>query len=431
MADHVQHPSAVSPPAARRPQSGVVRVLVVGEYRADRFVAALARRTAVEAVLGGPTDVSADVGPGCGYRYLPADAGHQELAVLLEDERPDLVAPCLYPLGQEQMLPALARACGPRQGLRRGWVVHPDTFARLSTDKVLFQRTAERRGWPVPPGVVCGDQAQLATEVGRHGQPMMVKAARAQSGQGRWYLPDPDALPALPGAVFPLLVQQVCQGEEFGLELFTLDGHTVCWPVASFGRLDAQCRPGWRARTMPARLPDSAAAALDRFIEDVVTSFSPCGPWQIDFAVAEGKLAVLEINGRFSGMADLSRAATGTDPYDVFAAACLDAPLPVPAALGVAMELPVRHGASLPPAPAGIRVRPQPPVATNRALPNHFRRTLAFAQEAAVLHSWLSQWPDNGLLAPLNDALVPLEQLLAAALAPDPQPADDRRGRRL
>ncbi len=374
----------------------------------------MARSTVVDAVLCGPTDVTEQVGLGSHYRYLPADAGGEQVIALLAEEQPDLVAPCLYPLEQEQLLPTLALACGRWvQETGRRSLVHPGAFADLSTDKVFFQRTAERRGWPVPAGMVCHDTAALAAAVRRLELPVIIKQARSESGQGRWYVEDFGWLDALSGVAFPLLVQQVCRGEEFGLELLTSQGRTLRWPVASFGRLDAQCRPGWRARAMPALLPGQAATMLDSFIQDVVDAFCPQGPWQIDFAITDGRLVVLEINGRFSGMADLSHAATGTDPYEAFAAVCLGALPAAPVSRGVAMELPVQHSASISSAGAEISIWRQSVTATNRSLPTHVQRTLVYAESPAELHSWICRWPADSLLIPLSDALMPLERLLS------------------
>ncbi|MEV4443147.1 hypothetical protein AB0K09_29910, partial [Streptomyces sp. NPDC049577] len=188
----------------------------------------------------------------------------------------------------------------------------------------------------------------------------------------------------------------VCTGEEFGLELLSGD-RTLRWPVASFGPLDEHCKPNWRTRTMPAALPAAAHDQLDAFVEDVTARLAPLGPWQIDFAVDDGRLSVLEINGRFGGMSHLSHAATRLDPYDALVRLVLDGTLPQdPPAVRTAMHLPLRLGVRLPPLPPGMTLTREHRTPTETGRPVHICRTLVAAEEPA-LRAWLDALPPDAL----------------------------------
>ncbi|MFI9235334.1 hypothetical protein [Streptomyces sp. NPDC053079] len=370
-------------------------VAIMGHYRADRLVTALRRHAAERIWLCGPTDVSAGMGPGIRYRHLAAGAGVDDVLALWASIGAQVVVPSLYPLEQEQLLHTLATAAQRVPFGSRHAHVHPPAFAEAVSDKVLFHRLALDRGWPVPEGIVCEDRAQAAVALKELGPPVMVKTGRSVPWQGRWYLTGPDDLGAADGMVFPVVVQRVCRGEEFGVELLTDRGGTLRWPIASFGPLDERCMPGWRMRVMPAGLPTAVRRGLDAFIADVTDMLAPCGAWQIDMAVEAGELRVLEVNGRFGGMAHLSRAVTGHDPYQALATAALGGEPPAPTAVRVAAELPLRAGANVPEAGDGVRAEVERPSPTEPCLPTHFHRTLVVADDRAALARWIRALPGN------------------------------------
>lgn len=374
-----------------------MNIAIVGRYRADRLAAALRRRGASRFVLCGPVDVAAFVGKDVDYRYLAADAPSEAILSLLSDTAVDLLVPSLYPLEQEQMLPTLASACLTVTDECRS-CVHSPQFAEAVSDKVAFHELAIEHGWPVPDAVVSRDPTRLATAVAAVGLPALIKTGRSLPWAGRYYLKDAAALTDVPEMEFPVLVQRACRGEEFGVELLTgRDGRTTRWPVASFGPLDEHCMPGRRTRIMPAALPDAARRQLDTVIDGITTTLSPYGPWQIDLAVEDEQLRILELNGRFSGMAHLSRYATGVDPYDALAGTVLETMPELPAVRRAAAEIPLALGWQVPPLPAGMHCEPQLPSPTEPCLPTHFRRTLVTAEDTATLRSWITALPADAL----------------------------------
>ncbi|MBB5919171.1 hypothetical protein FHR81_000200 [Actinoalloteichus hoggarensis] len=377
-----------------------MRIAVIGEFRADRIVDAITRSGHHDLVLLGPTDVAGYVGRRTRHRYLPACAEPEDLLAVWAEEHVELVIPSLHPADQERLLPSLAAAADRWRDLGGSAVVHSTRFAALVTDKALFHRVAVEQGWPVPEAVVCDRAEELDSAVRRvGGLPVMVKAAGPPPRGVRGRVDTAHLLTTLPPTAFPVVVQRVCRGEEFGVELLS-DAHvTDCWPVASFGPLDERCGPGRRARLAPITLPQAVTTELSTFIRGVLAEFDVRGPWQIDFAVCSGRLQVLAVNGRLSGMADLSAATTGLDPYDAFVDTCLGQPRAVPAARRLALELPVRPGTELPGLPSGVRLRRQVPLPTDRSLPSDFHRLLVTADDPVLLARWLRGIPDDAVIA--------------------------------
>lgn len=331
-----------------------MRVLVLGEFRADRLVPAFTRCGASITVLGF-ADLTEFLGPAVRCALLPADLSEESLHALLDKQQADTIVPNMSSPGQEQMLTLYARVgAGRRLAGGRPVTVHSEDFAMLACDKVEMHRTAVRRGWPVPAGVVCDGPEDLEAAARRVGFPLLVKEARSESFAGRHFVSTPSRLVAAGhGLRYPVLVQEALQGEEFAVELLTLPSGTAAWPIASLGTLDGQCAPGRRARVQPAHLPKAAAFALATVVRDIVDTFRPAGPWQIDFAVNRGgRLKLIEINGRFGGVSNMSWTSTGTDPHQAHAEAVLYGRLPERTrAVTVALEVPVHNGTTLPPAP--------------------------------------------------------------------------------
>lgn len=367
----------------------------MGHYRADRLIAALRRHEGGRIWLCGPTDVRAHLGPAVRYRHLAADAGVDDVLALWARVGAQVVVPSLYPLEQEQLLHTLAVAGRQVNAGNRRVYVHPPAFAETVSDKVLFHRLALDRDWPVPEGIICENRAQVSAALETLGPPVMVKTGRSVPWQGRWYLTRAEDADTADGMVFPVVVQRVCRGEEFGVELLTGKGRTLRWPIASFGALDEHCMPGWHTRVMPARLPAAARRDLDAFIADVTDTLAPYGAWQIDLAVEAGRLRVLEVNGRFGGMAHLSRAVTDVDPYEALAVAAMGGQASSPTAMRVAAELPLRINADLPAAGDGVRVEVEMPSPTEPCLPSHFHRTLVVADNHSAFARWIRSVPKS------------------------------------
>ncbi|WP_189449730.1 ATP-grasp domain-containing protein [Streptomyces abikoensis] len=338
------------------------RVVVLGEFRADRLVPGL-RRAGAEVVVLGFAELDGFLGPDVVCGGLPATLSEPVLLRLLDRHDADVAVPNPGCPGQEQFLPVYARVRSLLRGTGRRLHGHAEEFATLASDKVTLHRTAERRGWPVPRGVVCARPEAVRAAARELGFPLLVKEARSEFHAGRHHVRDETRLgPVCGGMTYPVLVQRAVTGEEFAVELLSLPGRTVAWPVASLGRLDGDCAPGRRVRVAPAALPARARTELSAVLGDIVATYEPCGPWQMDLAVDdEGGLRVIELNGRLGGVSNMSRAATGLDPHAAYAGTVLGGGLPRhPEAHRVALELPVRPGAVLPPAPPGTELTPYP-----------------------------------------------------------------------
>ncbi|WP_439679167.1 hypothetical protein [Embleya sp. MST-111070] len=333
----------------------VIRVVVLGEYRADRLVGPL-RRAGAEVVVLGFLDLAAYLGPDVLCGRLPADASDDTILALLDDWRADITIPNMCSPGQEQALRGYARIGPRRRASGHEMPVHSREFAVLATDKVAFHRVAERRGWPAPRGAVCAGPRELITAADRIGLPAVVKEARSESLAGRRHVPDRRVLHRIRTELrYPLLLQEAVRGEEFAVELLSGPARTIAWPIASLGPLDAECAPGRRARVQPATVPERARRELARVIADIVRAARPFGPWQIDFAVSDdGRLHLIELNGRCGGVSNMSWACTGLDPHAAHVAAVLGRMPPAPHPRRAALEFPVPNGVLLPAPPPGI-----------------------------------------------------------------------------
>ncbi|KNB50532.1 hypothetical protein AC230_21500 [Streptomyces caatingaensis] len=247
-----------------------------------------------------------------------------------------------------------------------------------------------------------------------------MKEARSEFHAGRHYVRDERELgPLCAGAVFPLLVQEAVTGEEFAAEFLSGPGSTVAWPVASLGRLDERCAPGRRVRVAPAAPPAGARRELEAVVRDLERAFAPRGPWQMDFAVTDaGRLRVIELNGRFGGVSNMSWACTGLDPHAAHARAVLGRhPGPAPAAHRVALELPVPGEAVPPPPPPGTELLlfPGSPANPGPRVGGFHRCVLGVPpgrEEAA--RDWLAALPPGTLPGPWQEAAARLARGTAA-----------------
>lgn len=401
-----------------------MRVLVLGEYRADRLVPELTLAGAEVTVLGFQ-DLTGFLDPKVRCGTLPANATVESLRALLAEYEADVAIPNVSSPGQEQLLTVYARLgaelceCGPRV------LVHSPEFATLACDKVALHQYAVRRGWPVPNGVVCDSPAALVSAPDRLGLPVLVKEARSESFAGRHFVSTATELTALADRLrFPVLVQQAIHGEEYAVELLTLPAGTAVWPVAGLGTLDRDCAPGLRARVQPAILPTRASSALATVVQDIVTAFQPMGPWQIDFALDRaGQLNLIEINGRFSGVSNMSWISTSTDPHRAHAQAVLHGRLPrPPRALRVALEVPVPNGVRLPEPPQGTTLTA---FTANPGYPGPYtsgahRAVLSLIPaRAEATRAWLRGLPPGALLVAVESVVEMLDRGHAALGAID------------
>ncbi|MCA6091877.1 ATP-grasp domain-containing protein [Streptomyces sp. SCA3-4] len=388
----------------------MVRVVVLGEFRADRVVLPL-RQSGAEVTVLGFAGLASFVGPGVAWGRLPTALDGQALLRLLDVSRADIALPNMGSHGQEQFLPVYARAASRAGEAGCRMPVHSEMFALLASDKVAFHRVAGERGWPVPRGVVCEEAGAVKAAVAELGFPVLVKEARSEFGSGRHFVEDEVRLGRVRAEVtYPVLVQEAVSGEEYAVEFLSGPSATVEWPVASLGRLNSDCDPGRRVRVAPVALPARARGELTATVADMAGTFAPWGPWQIDFAVADdGRLKVIEVNGRLSGVSNMSWASTGCDPHAAYAHAALGRTPRTPRADRVALELPVPNGALLPSAPAGAELLCFPGSPLNPApCVRGFHRPVLTVPERFkdAARAWLRALPPSTLLNGAADEAV-------------------------
>ncbi|UQI45186.1 ATP-grasp domain-containing protein [Streptomyces sp. HU2014] len=393
----------------------MVRVVVLGEFRADRVVAPLSRGGAEVTVLG-CADPAPFLGPEVTCAELPSVLDGHELLRLLDACRADVALPNMGCHGQEQFLPVYAHAAPRVRGTGCRMPVHAAAFARLASDKVALHRLAGERGWPVPRGVVCEEAGASQAAAEELGFPVLVKEARSEFGSGRHYAEDGAGLGRAGAEVtYPVLVQEAVVGEEFAVEFLSGPSSTVAWPVASLGRLGSDCDPGRRVRVAPAALPARARGELAATVADMTEAFGPWGPWQIDFAVTDdGRLKVIEVNGRLSGVSNMSWVSTGCDPHEAYAQAALGRTPRDPRADRVALELPVPNGAALPPAPHGTELLcfPGSPLNPGPCVRGFHRPVLKVPERLGdAARAWLRALPPGTLLnSAADEAAVQLDR---------------------
>jgi hypothetical protein len=267
--------------------------------------------------------------------------------------------------------------------------------------------------------VICADAQELRSVTDTLALPLIVKEARSESHAGRHYVRDRASLNQVAlDVTYPVLAQQVVTGHEFAVELLSGGSGTLVWPVASLGTLDSNCAPGKQARVEPAALPGRVQEALVSVVQDITDAYRPAGPWQIDFAVSgdedgeDGGLHLIELNGRFGGLSNMSWLTTGSDPHLAHIDAVLGRPLKQPQPTRVALEIPVHNGVELPPAPTGLEVRPFVGSPVNQVpLTSGYYRTVIGVPKGREedARQWLRRLPPDVLLVDPGEAIAQLD----------------------
>lgn len=373
------------------------KALILGEYRVHRLLPGLLKRGFDEVVVYSATGYGEAEGVSA-IRPLELDWDVNAIIGVLEKEQPDVAISNPIPHGQEQFPIMYGDAATKWDGR---FIAHPAEFAEVGCDKVVLHETAVARGWPVPDGVVCTNATDVEDAVRRLSFPVVVKEAQSQADIGRSYVSSPGDLDALltGGLTFPAIVQRFEHGAEFGIELMSLDGAHLHWPIVSMGPLDSSLNPSFRPRVAPAVLPARAHEELARVVHDIQGHFTPFGPWQIDFAVVGDSLRILEINPRLSGLADMGAVGTGTDAHDVLGALAAGEPLPTVAPLQVTIDLPLKKVSGPipepPPDSSMVRFIREP---TNRFCNTDRMQLIATVTELVAAKAWVKQLDDTDLL---------------------------------
>ena len=380
------------------------KALIFGEYKIARFLPVLRDRgyTCVVVYSAVEFDPAAEFdATGVEVERMDLDWSADDVVRVLEAERPDVAIANPYAHGQEQLPIVYGRAAARWPGR---FVAHSAEFAEVACDKVRLHETGVARGWPTPAGAICHDADDVTDAARDLGFPLVLKEAQTQAGDGRYHAATRQELDAVlaAGLAFPAVVQRFERGVETGIELISSGGRLGEWPVVSMGPLDEGLDPSLRARIAPYALPERAAARLTEFLTDIQDNFAPFGPWQVDFAVVQDDIVVLEINPRLGGLSDLGLIGTGTDPHAVFTAAALGEPLPAVSSRAVTVELPSTEVADIevPEHPEGARVlRVTARQPTNRCFVNTDRMQLVTTfDELEAGRRWVKELESVGLL---------------------------------
>jgi hypothetical protein len=373
-----------------------VRVLVLGHYKAERLIRSLVAKGATEIVLWSDVNPGLEAaGASLQWLQMKRLATPENLLEMLHSVRPDITVANV--LGEEEEHLILAYALAAKRRARPGqfpW--HPPGFARPSVDKAALHRVATSLGLPVPDGDVAGQRGDVRPIVyALGGPPVILKEARAQALKGVYAAPDYgslDAVLAKNGLRFPLLVQRMVTGEEIGIEVLSAGGQSCRFPVASLGEIDLECCPFARVRSMPRALPLPALCMVEKILDTIEDELRPHGPWQLDLALVDQEVMILEINGRLGGLSDMGLSVTGLDPHDLFGGLVTGETLPDPRPAAVALEIPVIPDAPLPAAGDDMQLEcvPYPPAKPGLADSDYSRLSLRSADRAA-LGRWLDQ----------------------------------------
>lgn len=382
-----------------------MRVLIFGFYKAERLVDALAARGATTITVASSIDplvqnTAADVR----WEPLIADPDVARICDLVRRTVPDVVVTTVFAEEEEHLVLRYSRALEGCLSPDRRRTVHPERFALLAVDKVAFHEFAMSCGLAVPRGRVCQSPREVSLAVQQlGGPPVVIKQACAQALHGVDYLADGQAVSQWLDLdrSFPVLVQEAIRGEELGVEVVSTETRSCRCPVISTGRLDASCRPAGRVRCIPYPLPLAAAEDLEHVVGTIERVLRPRGAWQLDLALDdEGRLLVIELNGRLGGLSDLCRDATSTDPYGLLCDAALGLPLHQPRPQSVVVHVPMRRGAR----PADVRIVgvTAAVAGSQRTDPGFDRATssrliVRASSRRQFLH-WLSQQPAEPLL---------------------------------
>jgi hypothetical protein len=424
-----------------------VRVLVLGHYKVERLIGSLVAKGATEIVLWSDVNPGLEA-TGVSLQWLQMNrlAAPDNLLDVLDSVRPDITVANV--LGEEEEHLILTYALAAERHARPGqfpW--HPPKFAGPSVDKAALHRVATSLGLPVPDGGVAGQREDVRPIVSAlGGPPVILKEARAQALKGVYAAPDHGSLEAIlarNGLRFPLLVQRMVTGEEIGIEVLSACGQSCRFPVASMGEIDLECCPFARVRSMPRALPQPALCMVEKILDTIEGELRPYGPWQLDLALVDQEVMILEVNGRLGGLSDMGLSVTGLDPHDMFGGLVTGGTLPGPMPAAIALEVPVIPGVPLPP-PAGDDMQLEcvsyPPAEPGLADSDYSRLSLRSADRAAV-GQWLDQldpaalWTSPAALRlQVDRAFDGLQQLGQAASrrcprGPGPGPAAARPAR--
>jgi predicted ATP-grasp superfamily ATP-dependent carboligase len=188
------------------------------------------------------------------------------------------------------------------------------TAVAAAADKAQVLTLAAQLGIPTPAMRVCGTKAEVHTAASQLGFPVVIKASRSRVwSEGRWistsvkYATDAAVLDshleAIPAAVYPLLVQERIDGAGSGV-FICCDETGV---VASFAHRRIREKPpsGGVSVLSESAVPDAEVLqSATRLLEALKWR----GVAMVEFKrdSRDGKLKLMEINGRFWGSLQLA-----------------------------------------------------------------------------------------------------------------------------
>lgn len=382
-----------------------MNVLVLGDMHFDNIYPLL-RRVADRIVVMAtrPPDGRVEHGAEVEWRYVAGTMDRHRVLTWIEETQADLVLSRVRGTENESdILEHVAAAkTAPPHVL---FPVHSEKFAEIAADKARFHQVALEIGLPVPRGAVGYNFEEALAWVDKIGGfPAIVKQSVSYAGQGVYCVRDNAELERLCKRNMrgPFVLQEVVEGEEIGIEIITGPAGSLRFPLISMGRLDSTAGPQGRLRTAPYVPSDALADQISDVIAKIETALHPMGPWQMDLAVRDERLYVLEINARLGGLSNLSHRSTDLDPHEEVVRSFLGYKTTQPKATKVAMEIPVVHGAKIEEVfEEGMQIYLQP----SRSQPNSKLVISAKEEESGALLERLEKISPDLFFSPLADIL--------------------------
>jgi len=238
---------------------------------------------------------------------------------VIERERPDALLPTLGGQTGLNLAVALAESGGlEAHGVR---LIGADLEAiRRAEDRRLFVRTMREAGLPLPRSGFAHSAEDAAEVAGELGYPVMVRPSFVLGGGGTGLARDPDGLRRISAdgiaesPIGEVLVEESVEGwKEFELEVMR-DGADNAVVVCSVENVDPMgVHTGDSVTVAPAQtLTDREFQAMrDAGLACIRAVGVETGGSNIQFALREGRMVVIEMNPRVSRSSALASKATG------------------------------------------------------------------------------------------------------------------------
>jgi carbamoylphosphate synthase large subunit len=196
------------------------------------------------------------------------------------------------------------------------FLIHNYEFAKL-VNKVEFYNFAIKNKIFVPKTFLVQtiNELEKLLDRGSINYPFIIKKPNSLSGKGTKLIKSYNDIKYLNFS--ELIVQEFLYGEEIGVEIYSTSKGSIIFPIISMDKLNYHVNPQTKLRIGPYNLEKQYSEYIYSIIKKVETLLKPVGNWQMDLAIANGKVYVLEINPRLGGLSHLSYSITGVNPHEL------------------------------------------------------------------------------------------------------------------